>query len=689
MSRRFPPPPGSPAAAAAAPAAAGHRPLLLAAALSACFVSPAFAQPSGAQVVHGAAQLTQQGNRLVVTTQNGAGTSHSAINWQSFGIPAGTATHFAQPGASSTSINRVLGPNPSAIYGTLTSNGRLVLVNPAGIAVGAGAVVDTAGFTASTLRMSDADALAGRLRFGDGSAAGPLAVHGQVVARGGDVVLIAPDVQVGAGAVVQSIGGDTVLAAGQKVEVTGRGLEGIRLEVKAPADKAVNLGTLKGDSVALFASQLRHSGLVRAVSATAEGGKVVLHGQRETVVGGDVQAQAGDRGGRIDVLGERVALVSTAELDASGSAGGGSIRVGGDYQGANAEVPNARTTTVSSGVKLKADATLQGRGGRVIVWADQDTRFAGRISARGGEAGGDGGFAEVSGKKTLDYSGRADLRAPRGRTGSLLLDPSDITIIAGTPAPTPSPAPFDPVTYLNDEPVSDYNGADGAATGTLTNSDLVAQLGTANVRVSTYWGSGGNGDITIDAPVEWSGSNSLTLDAHRDILIKNRIVASSGQVALVAGGSISQEAGLLETAYIRTPSLLVQSGGPTSLLSPNNEIQHLAASVYSLDLVNKGNLTITNLNNPFMVGSLYGVVADRGVTIKTTPHSGLEQPGHITVDAETSMQAGFIDLEASGNIVASGPLYTYGEWTAGMGRVRLKAGGSISFDEIDTSGSSG
>jgi filamentous hemagglutinin family protein len=170
-------------------------------------VSPgaAVAQPAGAQVIHGQASMVQQGNSLAITTQNGGGTNHSAINWQSFSVPAGSTTQFNQPNAASTSINRVLGNNPSAIFGTLSSNGRLVLVNPSGIAVGAGAVVDTAGFTASTLRMSDADALAGRLVFGgDGLGGGPLAVEGRVLARNGDVVLIAPDVQVGGQALVQA-----------------------------------------------------------------------------------------------------------------------------------------------------------------------------------------------------------------------------------------------------------------------------------------------------------------------------------------------------------------------------------------------------------------------------------------------------------------------------------------------------
>jgi filamentous hemagglutinin family protein len=205
----------------ASPVAAGFRPATAALAIATVFAAvpdQVAAQAVGAQVIHGGASLAQQGSSLVITTQNGAGSNHSSINWQSFSVPAGSTTQFNQPGAASTSINRVLGSNPSTIFGTLSSNGRLVLVNPSGIAVGSGAVVDTAGFTASTLRMSDADALAGRLLFGgDGVPGAALNVDGRILARSGDVVLIAPNVQVGADALVQAPDGATLLAAGQQV----------------------------------------------------------------------------------------------------------------------------------------------------------------------------------------------------------------------------------------------------------------------------------------------------------------------------------------------------------------------------------------------------------------------------------------------------------------------------------------
>jgi hypothetical protein len=292
--------------------------------------------------------------------------------------------------------------------------------------------VDTAGFTASTLRMRDADALAGRLLFGDGTGGGALSVGGQILARSGDAVLIAPQVDVAAGALVQSPNGATVLAAGRTVEITGRGLEGIRLQVQAPQDSAVNLGTLTGDAVAMFAGTLRHSGLAQATAATLDGGKVVLRAAGDALVDGRIAAAAGSVGGRIDVLGERVALHGQAVLDASGAAGGGTVRVGGDYQGANADVPNALRTFVGPHTSIRANALDSGNGGRVIVWADEVTRVQGAIQARGGAQGGDGGFVETSGKRDLEFRARVDVGAAHGERGTVLLDPTLINIEGGT-----------------------------------------------------------------------------------------------------------------------------------------------------------------------------------------------------------------------------------------------------------------
>src|SRR3569832_2465134 len=112
-------------------------------------------------------------------------------------------------------------------------------------------------------------------------------------------------------------------AAGQKVEVTGRGVEGIVMQVQAPTDSAVNLGTLKGDAVGIFAGTLKHSGLLQAQAATVEGGRVVLKALGDNLVDGRIVAQAGDKGGSVKQQEQQDALYGNGSIDASGAAGGG------------------------------------------------------------------------------------------------------------------------------------------------------------------------------------------------------------------------------------------------------------------------------------------------------------------------------------------------------------------------------
>ena len=137
--------------------------LTLAYAVGAAFTAsavPAFANPSGASIVAGGVTFSVNGNTLVITNTPGA-----IINWQQFSIRRDEITQFIQQHAASGVLNRVIGQNPSLILGQLTSNGRVFLINPNGIAFGKSAVIDVAGFAASSLNLSDADFTSGRMRF--------------------------------------------------------------------------------------------------------------------------------------------------------------------------------------------------------------------------------------------------------------------------------------------------------------------------------------------------------------------------------------------------------------------------------------------------------------------------------------------------------------------------------------------
>lgn len=555
--------------------------LSLAVALGWGLAGVARANPTGGVAIVGQATFNStQPNHLLVTTQNGAGTNYSAINWQSFSIPSGSTTRIEQPNAASLSINRVVTNTPTTLFGTLSSNGKVVLVNQSGIAVGQGAVVDTAGFTASTLAMSDADARAGRSRFAtDGGATGALQVQGQVIARGGDVVLVAPSVEVAKTAVVEAPNGAVVLAAGQSVDVTGRGLEGIRLNVQAPQDQALNLGTLKGDAVGIFAGTLKHSGDIRATQATVDGGRVLLKASGDAYVEGNGQIaalRADAVGGFVQVSGNRVALADTASIDVSAARGGGTALLGGDAHGVHAGVPNAQVTYVGADTRIAADATEKGNGGKVVVWADDATQFNGHISAKGGVLGGDGGWVETSGKRYLGFSGLVDTMAPRGTIGSLLLDPVDVYISGATLMPTPSIS-GGVFTYPS------------ASVAYLTPALIESNLATSNVTIDAASGSGsGSGNITVWDAVTWTSGNTLKLKAGNAISIQNSLDGSSGGTVVLEAGSGGISRNTAPLAYIKADKLEIISGGDAILTGANAvQVNTVAANVSGvLDLEN-------------------------------------------------------------------------------------------------------
>ena len=97
---------------------------------------------------------------------------------------------------------------------------------------------------------------------------------------------------------------------------------------------------------------------------------------------------------------------------------------------------HADRTFVGEDATILADAGQDGDGGKVLVLADDAAQMYGTISARGGANSGNGGFVEVSGKERLDFRGTADLRRQQWRVGTLLLDPTDITISGAASTPT-------------------------------------------------------------------------------------------------------------------------------------------------------------------------------------------------------------------------------------------------------------
>lgn len=617
---------------------ASFRRRLLPMLVTACFAGNVIANPMGPQVVNGQVGFSNQGNVLSITNTPG-----SIINWQSFSISPGEITRFIQQNPNSAVLNRIVGQDPSQILGALQSNGRVFLINPNGILFGQGAQVDVNGLVASTLNISNEDFLKGQMNFHAGDRAGSVKNQGAITTpNGGQVFLIAPNVE--NSGIITTPKGDVLLAAGRSVQLVDSKNPDLHVVVSAPTDEALNLGQVIANSgrTGIYGALVKQRGIVNANSAVVgENGKVVLKASGDTLLeaGSRTTATGAGTGGEVHVLGHRVALAGDAKIDASGQAGGGTVLVGGDYQGKNGSIQNAARTYVGKDAEIKADATVNGNGGKVVVWADETTRFDGTLSARGGAQGGNGGFAEVSGKQSLVFRGRADLGAPRGAAGNLLLDPQDIIIANGSAGA--------------DDAMASDNNVDGTDAGSGT-------------------------DVTISEVALEGLSGNITLQASRDVILNDltdntlNLASVSGTFSVTAGrdiktldvndrfqtggGSVTFNTanGQIDIGGVKT------NGGAVNMIAGgtggNMVIREIVTTPVAIDTIG-GNISLT-ANGASWLTLGGGNIDARG--------TGVGMPGNVTLNSNASinLQAGKIlyanhlDMVAANGIGSGSPMET-------------------------------
>uniref|UniRef100_UPI0040484B25 autotransporter-associated beta strand repeat-containing protein n=1 Tax=Limnohabitans sp. TaxID=1907725 RepID=UPI0040484B25 len=469
--------------------------------------------PEGAVVESGGVSINPiSATRLQInqTTQSGV------INWRSFSISEDARVDFIQPNSNASTLNRVTGGQVSQIRGQLNANGRVVLVNPAGILFTANAEVNVGALVASTLDISTQDFLSGQETYG-GASSNAVINQGKLKANaGGYIAMVAA--QVTNAGTIESPSGSVLLAAGQRVRIDMGGP--LQIEVEAGALNAhieSGGGIRASDGLVyltakaandLLASAINHTGIIEAAGLTSVGGRVVLEA-------------------------DTVTLAAGASLSATGFTGGGDVLVGGDWQGGNNaarrifdnpdQLREATTVTMEAGASIDASATDRGDGGTVVLWsdvhdADAVTTANGHISATGGDNGGDGGDIETSGHKLLVDALSVDASAGQGVGGEWLLDPYNISISSAATSGTGDSSASGVQTYAAAGSSSNIN------VGTITS----ALGGGTSVTVTT--GSSGSdlGDIVVSAAITSAASSDvrLRLQAANSIIVNNAITAS-------------------------------------------------------------------------------------------------------------------------------------------------------------------
>lgn len=640
--------------------------------------------------------VTPNGNRIDIsggaTSQDGANLFHS---FSQFGVPLEQIANFQSNSNIQNILGRVTGGNPSIINGLIQvtgGNANLFLMNPSGFVFGANATLNVpAGFTATTatgigfdnrwfsaigtnnystlvgnpsafaFNVSQTGAIVnlGNLTVGNGQSLNLLA--GNII---NTRVIQAPGGQI----VVSSVPGQNYIRLSQPGNLLSLEVQPLVETSSQPNNWTLPIASLP--ELLTIGNVNNNSGIQANSDGTVEltnsSVKIPVN-PGTTIISGNLNtASSTTGGGTINILGKQVGLVGT-HINASGTNGGGSVKIGGDLQG-KGTLPNANQTYVDGNSVIQVDALQNGNGGKVIVWGNDITKFFGRISARGGQEAGNGGFVEVSGKNFLTFDGQVDTDAPKGNFGTLLLDPSTLTIVD---APAGS---FD-ATAGNILSATPDNGANTVSWGAIRNAGSNINLqATGNITINPitgatpgvtspgianlFLGSGGSFNIT--------STNGAVIFANL-----NDTIRTNGGAVNISGTSLSL--GNFDTGSFS------RAGNVTLSAIGDIRAGNIIARGFAYGEVNGGNIRITSDAGAITLGNIN---TSAGLSSST----GTATAGDITLSAANGITVGDINARGFGNGYGFG--YGFGYGISG-GDVNLTSrNSSIAVGNIDTSAAS-
>ena len=426
-------------------------------------------------------------------------------------------------------------------------------------------------------------------------------------------------------------------------------------------DVSASLGKEASGQVVVLGENINHSGSIQADAINTQAGSVELQAndtllltEKSTT---SARAELGGFGGDIKLLGTNVGLFDETSVDASGANGGGSVFIGGDREGQNAQIPNSEFIFIGQQSNVYADALFNGNGGRIITFAEDTARIYGNLFARGGEESGNGGFIETSGLKGFEILSSPDISASVGEGGLWLIDPYNIDIILGG-----SDTGIIEVTAKAPYTYHVESGEIDATLGVRLIKNALNKNGHVLIKTNQLGDQGDGGNITFAVDLDYNGidSGTLTLDSAGDIVLGNgwkihdgtplaspdqlniNLIAN-GDVLIGSGSSITTQGGYFKVGNESAIPTKFTNLGTIDTSGINGKVQGLGV----LKGTDGGAITI-NSKGSLTTGTL---ISTGGEAIN---QAGLAA-GDITLDAGSN-------INVNGSISANGSAGEEGRW---------------------------
>ena len=595
-------------------------------------------------------------------------TDHQAIiNWNNFNTSSTQSVTFNQYKSGELSdlsavLNRISsGAVPTQFDGDLNANGRVFIVNPAGITFGAGSQINVTQLVASGLNMSDDDfrnatgPSAAQFRFegGSGEVTNRAKIFADSVYLVGKKVLNVSGIRAPSGLVVMAAGDNVYLAQdGSSVVVQvageGDGYPDVQNRSRISVDPDI-LHPEGGGKIVLaaadtFSRAITNVGIITAANGTVTARAAIV--QNDGVIDASAGAGTNADGGTVSLTGTE------------------SVVVGPDGLG-------------KAGI-IAANAGANGNGGTVTIQTDGLFRIDeySSITANGGSVSGDGGSVTIN---CDDFEIFGDISAAPGNKieepGKLEINTSSDVLIA--------------------------NGANAGATNTLYEDDIevLSQAATSlivnteeNITVQDITDGLEPGEITGqfgDIELHATGADSAVAFAANTDTIRTTL----GDI-IIEAGSGGMDIGNLTTGK----DLSDQKPSPGRILLATNNGGNITTGDLTIrdgwghaeiDADSSGNLTV---HGDVIVGSesdILNVAGQRAAeaVIKLKADNDIVLEGIVEahaygIEEDTSITKAYIDVIAGNDATINDDLLAEAKSSAGGTAdaiVKIEAVGDITF----------
>ena len=569
------------------------------------FNSHVYAAPSGGNIVYGNAEIIHNGSNTTINQ----GSNNAIINWDSFDINKGESVYFNQNSSSSIVLNRVTNGLPTNIFGNLTANGNVFIMNNAGVLIGNGAVINTNSFLAGAANINDKDFMAGKYNFY--GAMGSVINNGNIkVQNGGYAVLLGKNVE-NNGLIAAKLG-KIYLSSGEafRMDMSGNDLIGVYIEKGADNALTTNTGKLhaEGGTIVMTAKNasdfirqaVNNTGVIDASSISFEGGKVILGAENgEVINNGDINVSS------------QTNNAGTVEVKADNIINNGSIKANG-LNGGNIDLYANNLLQLKENTVIEANAFGYGNGGNIMLISPNRAEAYKGALIQANSVYGKGGFIELSGHKSVYAFGDFNTKSLYGTYGKFLLDPSDMFI-----------------GYYANLADDENNVVSGDGNTYIDIDWLNTQLTSTDIELKSLPGNG-SGNITLNSGVSINGVNGLTLNASNNINLLGNINVS--KLSLFANGNITGNNAITTTGDINVTSY-----------NGNIQLTKLNIAGKSTFLAEKGNV--------YLVGDSLGTInhiAGKSVGIEATGTGAIT--GDNTVTNRAVIIGDEVTLKAAGAI---------------------------------------